>query len=582
MRKKTLAALGAAALVAAAMAGPAGASSAKPEGATSATKGKATNYVVLLKKGASTSRAATDLKASGAKVTSVNTAIGMVTVTTTDTDFRANGKKVSGVQGVAEDRSIGRAPERKPSVVQRENLVAAKAGDAKKPKPHGSRSTGDPLDSNLWGMRMIHADEAHKQEKGDKRVRVGVMDTGVQADHPDIHPNFDYKLSRNFTTDIPAIDGPCESASCVDPVGEDDNGHGTHVSGTIAGALNGFGVSGVAPNVDIVEVRAGQDSGYFFVGPTVNALTYSGDKGLDAVNMSFYVDPWLYNCKGGAPEDTPEQAADQDVIIQTMNRALDYAHEKGVTMLAAAGNENTDMANPGTDTTSPDYGEPAHPRTIDNATCSDLPVEGPHVLGLTALGPSSRKSDFSNYTTEPRSGEVELSAPGGWYRDGFGTPTYKTNGNLILSSVPLVALQDTGEVYKDGNITPKGEGTGVIKQCQAKPAKGTTRCGYYAWFQGTSMATPHATGVAALAISAHGKNQGTSGFGMNPDAVRDLMMRSATDHACPAGGVQDYTKEGRGPEYTARCVGTPDRNGFYGDGIVNALGVVAGSHGHGH
>jgi subtilisin family serine protease len=83
------------------------------------------------------------------------------------------------------------------------------------------------------------------------------MDTGVQADHPDIHPNFDRTLSRNFVTDIPAIDGPCEHASCVDPIGEDDGGHGTHVAGTIAASLNGFGVSGVAPDVDIVEVRSG-------------------------------------------------------------------------------------------------------------------------------------------------------------------------------------------------------------------------------------------------------------------------------------------------------------------------------------
>ncbi len=198
-------------------------------------------------------------------------------------------------------------------------------------------------------MRMVKADQAHEITTGSTKVRVGVMDTGVQADHPDIHPNFDYQLSRNFVTDIPSFDGPCEHPSCVDPIGEDDGGHGTHVAGTIAASLNGFGVSGVAPSVDIVEVRAGQDSGFFFAGPTLDALTYSGDAGLDVVNMSFYVDPWLYNCVGGAPEDTPAQANDQDVIIDSMTRALDYAHSKGVTMFAAAGNGHTDMANPGTD-----------------------------------------------------------------------------------------------------------------------------------------------------------------------------------------------------------------------------------------
>ena len=65
----------------------------------------------------------------------------------------------------------------------------------------------DPLDSLLWGMDMINAPEAHAVELGNKKVKVGVMDTGVDGTHPDLAPNFDRKLSRNFVTDIPAIDG---------------------------------------------------------------------------------------------------------------------------------------------------------------------------------------------------------------------------------------------------------------------------------------------------------------------------------------------------------------------------------------
>ena len=91
---------------------------------------------------------------------------------------------------------------------------------------------------------------------------------------------------------------------------------------------------------------------------------------------------------------------------------------------------------------------------------------------MTALGPSGKKADYSNYTTEPRSGEVELSAPGGWFRDGFGTPTYRTNQNEILSTAPLKSLQEDGlSVDAERQHHPDGEALGVIKQCQTTPAR---------------------------------------------------------------------------------------------------------------
>ena len=114
-----------------------------------------------------------------------------------------------------------------------------------RPRRRGRRPTRSTR--LLWGMDMINAPQAHAVELGNKKVKVGVMDTGVDGTHPDLAPNFDRELSRNFVTDMPDIDGPCEYASCVDPVDEDDDGHGTHTAGTMAAALNGIGMSGVAP-----------------------------------------------------------------------------------------------------------------------------------------------------------------------------------------------------------------------------------------------------------------------------------------------------------------------------------------------
>ena len=73
------------------------------------------------------------------------------------------------------------------------------------------------------------------------------------------------------------------------------------------------------------------------------------------------------------------------------------------------------------------------------------------------------------------------------------------------------------------------------------------------------MASPHAAGVAALAVSAHGRKD-AHGRGLHPGtpaSVAALLASTATDHACPAGGVQSYTQEGRSAEFTATCVGTP-------------------------
>ncbi|MDQ3870427.1 MAG: S8 family serine peptidase, partial [Chloroflexota bacterium] len=183
------------------------------------------------------------------------------------------------------------------------------------------------------------------------------MDTGIDASHPDIAPNLNVQLSRNFTVDIPLIDGPCEEEPdglCEDPPTVDEDGHGTHVAGIVAAPINGLGVSGVAPNVTLVNIRAGQDSGFFFLQPTLDAWTYAADVGIDVVNMSFYTDPWLYNCLNN-PADSPAAQAEQALIIEASNRALDYAWSRGVTLIAAAGNSATDLGRPTFDDTSPDF-----------------------------------------------------------------------------------------------------------------------------------------------------------------------------------------------------------------------------------
>jgi subtilisin family serine protease len=426
---------------------------------------------------------------------------------------------------------------------------------------NGGRTQDEPFADLQWDMRMINATprKSYKRERGNG-VRVGILDTGVDGTHGDIAPNFNRALSRNFTTDDPLVDGPCEEEpdqSCNDPADVDENGHGSHVASTIGAPLNGLGIGGVAPDVEIVNLRAGQDSGYFFLQASVDALTYAGDHGIDVVNMSYYIDPWLYNCTDN-PADSPAEQLEQRTVIQATQRALAYARNHGVTLVSAEGNGHTDLGNPTFDDTSPDYPPGAErERTVDN-DCLTMPTEGRNVLGITSVGPSGRKAYYSDYGVE----QADLSAPGGDIRDFFGTSRYRNPQNTILAAYPKNMAIEEGTIDEDG--TPNTPF--VLADCSRGP------CQYYQYAQGTSMASPHAVGVAALVVGALGhRDRRHGGLTLSPDTVERVMKRTAQDHACPRPREFHYPDPDLPPEYTAYCEGSREFNGFYGHGIVDAF-----------
>ncbi|MFI5493273.1 S8 family serine peptidase [Actinoplanes sp. NPDC051859] len=523
---------------------------------TPAAAAASTEYTVVADDGVSAADAIAAITAAGGTVVSSNTAVGTFKVTSSAGDFKAQAARSAALIGASANKPIGYAPKTAPAIEQ-------PVADALRGKGPRGVKTPDPLDDKLWGLTMIKADKARKIEKGERGVTVGVLDTGLDASNPDLAPNFSSKLSRNFAPDLVDVDGPCEVESCLDPVGTDDGGHGTHVAGTIAAAANGTGLSGVAPNVTLVELKGGQDSGYFFLAPVVNALTYAGDAGLDVVNMSFYVDPWLYNCTAN-PADSPEAQAEQQAIITGVKRALNYAHKRGVTLVGALGNQHDNLNDPQVDTTSPDYGGTPYERPLDNKTCFSLPAEGPHVIGVSAIGPSTSKSHYSNYGTE----QIGVAAPGGFTRDFFGTPQYNTSANNILSTYPLAVLQKNGTVDADGNPTSPN----VFKECTADG-----KCGYYTYLAGTSMASPHAAGVAALIVSRYGhRDWWRGGLTLNPKIVESILYRSATKTACPEPRLRSYVQEGYSTDFDAYCDGDKNFNSFYGHGIVDAYKAVGG------
>ncbi|MET8968496.1 S8 family serine peptidase [Streptomyces hydrogenans] len=185
---------------------------------------------------------------------------------------------------------------------------------------------------------------------------------------------------------------------------------------------------------------------------------------------------------------------DQAAILEGVGRAQAYADGKGSLQVAAAGNSNVDLANKTTDSSSPNDSTPVS-RTITN-DCLDIPAELPGVVTVAANGTSgTSKASFSNFGRDV----IEVSAP----------------GESVYSTVPG---------------------------------------GKYSSLSGTSMASPHVAGVAALLASANPA--------YTPADLRAKLGEHATDLACPS---------------DARCTGTTAKNSFFGEGRVDALKAVGGS-----
>jgi subtilisin family serine protease len=540
-------------------------------GAGAATSGTTavqapTDYIVLHAVGSGSTASKAAVAAAGGTVVSTNDDLGYIVARSTSAGFAAKVDAAPGVIGAARNRVVGEAPKLAPASKDAIEKVRLQGRSGKGKSWHnGGSATAEPLADLQWDMKQIDATAkgSYAKQKGSKKVLVGIIDTGVDGTHPDIAPNFDAKLSRNFTTDMPDIDGPCEVASCVDPANEDDNGHGSHVASTIGAPINGIGIAGVAPNVTLVNIRAGQDSGYFFLKSTLDALTYAGRIGVDVVNMSYYTDPWLYNCLDN-PADSAAEQLEQKVVREATQRALDFARNHGVLPVSAEGNEATDLGNPTSDDTSPDYPVDApKERTVDNS-CLNVPAESNGVVSVSSLGRSTRKAYYSNYGTE----QTDISAPGG--------DTYDTADNTrditgaILAAYPKNVAEAEGALNPDG--TPNDES--VVQSC-----KGTV-CGYYQYLQGTSMAAPHAVGVASLIVSQYGyRDFRNGGLTLPARATEAKLLSSAVEHACPTPRTYHYTRitpTAGTVTADATCEGPVWKNGFYGRGIINARAAVSG------
>jgi subtilisin family serine protease len=384
---------------------------------------------------------------------------------------------------------------------------------------YAAPSGPEPLSPCQWDMRTINADTAQAKATG-KGVTVGVIDSGVDFTHPDLAGGIDVARSCSFINSSTPTADPAEVANgdCSNkPAIQDLNGHGTHVATTIAGRINGIGIAGVAPEATIVALKACTIAGFCFVDSVAAALRYAGDQHLDVVNLSLFADPYLYYCAN---------AADQRAMLKSLQDAARYAQQRGVVVVVAAGNEAQDLGHPTIDDISPDWPpDTAVTREVRN-NCRVAPAELPGVVTVSASGVSTLAS-YSNVGTP-----VDVTAPGG------------DAGQLPAS------VFGRGRILAGWTSTDQ---TGFWEAVAAVNRAVTSGGGRYVWISGTSMASPHVAGVAALIRQVHP--------GMPSGAVAALIRSSATPLACPANWPASDPR---------LCAGGPGHTSFFGAGMVNA------------
>ena len=331
-----------------------------------------------------------------------------------------------------------------------------------------------------WGHDAINAPEAWGAGFRGAGARVGVLDTGFDLTHPDLAPNIS-TLSMDFTGQGLQYTLP------------DVFSHGTHTAGTIAAADNAFGTIGVAPEAELVLIKVLFDEGYGYLFDILNGIIYAALVDVDVINMSI----GSTFRKSGGVDYTARDAAWYKNIY---GRAITFAYQKGTIVITSAGNEATDYDH--------------------SADLMHLPSGAAHAISISATAPVGWAADpstnldvfawtYSNYGQSA----IDFAAPGGNWA------YWLEVGNAECTVI------------------------GIARPCYVFDYVFSTGNGSWYWSIGTSMAAPHATGVAALII---GKNGGS----MKPAQVEAVLRASADD------------------------LGKPGNDDFYGQGRINAYRAV--------
>ena len=350
--------------------------------------------------------------------------INLVVATSTDPNFFANMSADPSVKQILHDYAVDYTESNQMATLATTSIINGFTSTVTNPG-------NNPLYGLQWSHQAINTQAAWTAGYTGAGVRVAIVDGGFHPTHEDIAANVNMSLSTNFVV------GEVLTSQGGFP-------HGTHVAGIIAAIDNNKGVIGVAPDVEIVMVKALSDAGEGSFEDVIAGIMYAADIDADIINMSIGA---LLPIRGNAWP--PGVIKEIRALVNMTGKAIQYANNKGTAVIVAAGN---DFQNP---QASGNIVLPAM-----NAQCLSVASLGPQGFGTTA---STTNFDVQAWYTNYGIQVVDVSASGGYYNPAYGS----------------VAVYDA-----------------VISLGEA-PSN-------YIFAQGTSMACPQTVGVAALILEKHG------------------------------------------------------------------------------
>lgn len=430
--------------------------------------------VVVFTDTAAIPQAGLDLIASvGGVVTTRWDDIGVAFVTGLSVDALSSLSASELVSAVGNDRILNWLPGVR--------LGAAVQGDA------SLVTRGDPwnaryyVDGTQWGMRVIGADKAWAAGfQGTPTTRVAIIDTGIDYGHRELTGLVDLGASTSFAHIIVGEAGveasvPVEPQVPGDQPYMDNHFHGTHVAATVAS--NNISVAGVAPKVTLIAVKVLSFTGSgTFESVASGILHAAGPANADVINMSL-----------GAEVEPAEEGV--PALLLLMKRVIKQAEKQGTIVISAAGNSFLNL---------------------DQGTVVATPCEQSTIC-VSATGPLMQQN-FDQHATYTNHGKtaIHVAAPGGNASD---------DGNYVNQDLIISAC--SRRASEPGLIVCRANTDGVLY--------------FYAYAAGTSMASPHVAGEAALIKSANPL--------ISVNGLRSKILHTADDVQDP--GRDIFTNWGR-------------------------------------